>query len=251
VTIETSAEVKKICVTDANVTGVRTANGTYSADIVISNADYAFTETHLLDRKYQSYPESYWKKKTIAPSAFLIYLGVKGKIKNVSHHTLSFANNWQDHFEEIFKNPKWPNKPSYYVCCPSKTDPTVAPKNHENLFILVPVAAGISDTDTQRSRYAAKIIKDFEKLIGESISDRIVTQRIFSQRDFMSEYNAHNGTALGLAHTLTQTAHLRPSITSKKVKNLFYVGQYTQPGIGMPMCLIAAELVSKEVDPHA
>lgn len=248
VTIETGKEVKKICVDDGKVTGIRTAEKEYYADIVISNADYAFTETHLLDKKYQTYDEKYWKKKTVAPSAFLIYLGVRGRVKNIKHHTLSFANNWQDHFEEIFNNPQWPKKPSFYVCCPSKTDSTVAPKNHENLFILVPVAAGIKDTDNQRSKYAAKMIKTLENLTGESISDRIITQRVFSQRDFMSEYNAYNGTALGLAHTLTQTAHMRPAITSKKVQNLLYVGQYTQPGIGMPMCLIAAELVAKEIN---
>lgn len=251
VTIETGKEVKKICVENGKVTGVRTAEKEYDADIVISNADYAFTETHLLEKKYQSYDENYWKKKTIAPSAFLIYLGVRGKIKNLKHHTLSFANNWQDHFEEIFSTPQWPKKPSFYVCCPSKTDQSVAPKNGENLFILVPVATGIHDSDSQRTRYAKKMIAMLEKLTGESISDRIITQRIFSQRDFTSEYNAYNGTALGLAHTLTQTAHMRPSILSKKVKNLLYVGQYTQPGIGMPMCLIAAELVAKEVDNSA
>jgi 1-hydroxy-2-isopentenylcarotenoid 3,4-desaturase len=247
VIIKTNQEVTEIVVDGKVAKQVKTINATYDADIVISNADYPFTETMLLPKEARTYPESYWQKKTIAPSAFLIYLGVKGKIKNLKHHNLFFANNWEEHFEQIFKDPQWPEKPSYYVCSPSKTDPSVAPKDDENLFVLVPVPAGIEDTDAIRKSYADKILSHLEGLLDENFVDRIVVKKVFSQRDFIERYNAYKGTALGLAHTLTQTALFRPRMRSKKVQNLFYVGQYTQPGIGMPMCMISAEIIAKEI----
>jgi phytoene desaturase len=247
VTLKTNQEVLEILTENKQAKQVRTKTKTYDADIVISNADYPFTETQLLPKESQTYPESYWKKKTVAPSAFLLYLGVKGKIKNLQHHNLFFANNWEEHFEQIFKDPQWPDKPSYYVCAPSKTDPSMAPKGDENIFVLVPVPSGLEDTDKVRNAYANKVLKHLEGLLGEKFVDRIVVKRIFSHRDFTERYNAYKGTALGLAHTLTQTALFRPRIKSKKLQNMYYVGQYTQPGIGMPMCLISAEIVTKEV----
>jgi phytoene desaturase len=250
VIIKTNQEVVEIITQNKSAKGVRTKTKTYDADIVISNADYPFTETQLLAKDAQSYSESYWKKKTIAPSAFLLYLGVKGKIKNLQHHNLFFANNWEEHFEQIFKDPQWPDKPSYYVCAPSKTDPSAAPKGDENIFVLVPVPSGLDDNDTIRAAYSEKILTHLEDLLGENFVDRIVVKKIFSHRDFTERYNSYKGTALGLAHTLTQTALFRPRIKSKKVNNLYYVGQYTQPGIGMPMCLISAEIVTKEVQKH-
>lgn len=247
VNIKTNEPVEQLLITNKKVNGVRTSKKTYTADIVISNADYPYTEMHLLEKQYQTYPEKYWKKRVIAPSAFLMYLGVKGKIKNLAHHNLFFANNWEEHFDQIFKHPDWPDKPSYYVSCPSKTDSTVAPKNCENVFFLVPVPAGLEDSDKTREEYSNKVLSHLEELIGEKFTDRILVKRIFSHRDFSSLYNAYEGTALGLAHTLMQTALFRPRMHSKKVKNLFYVGQYTQPGIGMPMCLISAELALQEI----
>ncbi len=246
VTIHTNSEVIRLNISNGTIDSVKTNKDLLSCDAVISNADYPFTETTLIDKKWQSYPKSYWKKKTIAPSAFLLYLGIKGRVKNLSHHNLFFANNWEEHFNELFTNPTWPKKPSYYVCCPSKTDPTVAPKNHENLFLLVPVSPYLNDTESIREQYAKKILSHLELLIDEDITNRIVVKRIYSQRDFIGDYNAYQGTALGLSHTLFQTSFLRPSIKSKKVKNLLYVGQYTQPGIGVPMCLISAQLVRDE-----
>lgn len=251
VQIKTNESVTRILIRDGKATGVKTKKNTYTADIIISNADYPFTETQLLDNKYQTYPEKYWKKRTIAPSAFLLYLGVKGKVKNLEHHNLFFANNWEDHFDQIFKHPAWPEKPSYYISCPSKTDSSVAPEGCENIFFLVPVPAGLKDDDRTRERYADKVLTHLEELIGEQFINRIMVKRIYSHRDFSVDYNAYQGTALGLAHTLRQTALFRPRIQSKKVKNLFYVGQYTQPGIGMPMCLISAELAAHEVQKHA
>lgn len=241
-------EVTQIEVSEAKAHTVKTKKASYQADLVISNADYPFTETQLLDSKWQTYPEKYWKKRTLAPSAFILYLGIKGRVKNLSHHNLFFANDWMKHFDEIFDQPALPNKPSYYVCCPSVTDPTVAPEGCENLFILVPVASGLEDSEDTRQVYADKIINHFEGLIHEKLQNRIVVQRIFSQRDFAEDYNAYQGTALGLAHTLMQTAIFRPANKSKKVKNLYYVGQYTQPGIGMPMCLISAQLTAERIE---
>lgn len=217
------------------------------ADIVVSNADYAHTEMHLLDPVYQSYPKKYWERATIAPSAFILYLGVQGNVKNLVHHNLFFDHDWERHFDQIFSNPGWPEDPSYYVCCPSKTDPSVAPAGDENIFVLVPVAPGLTDDDATRERFADKIITHLEQITGDSIRERITTKLIHSHRDFISLFHAYRGTALGLSHTLFQSAFFRPKNKSAKVSNLYHVGQYTLPGIGVPMCLIGAEVVTEKI----
>jgi phytoene desaturase len=218
------------------------------ADIVVSNADYAHTETQLLDCSHQTYPQSYWDQATIAPSAFMMYLGVKGKVKNLIHHNLFFHHDWERHFDDIFERPSWPKDPSYYVCVPSKTDPSVMPdQENENIFILVPVAPGLDDTDEMREDFAKKILSHLEMITGDTIQDRIETKLIHSQRDFASLFNAYKGTALGLSHTLLQSAFFRPRNKSSKVRNLYFVGQYTVPGIGIPMCLISAQVVAERI----
>lgn len=248
VKILTNTAVTKIDVDkNGNATGVRVGKKVIEADIVISNADLPFTEMSLLDEGYRSYPKKYWDKKTIAPSAFLIYLGIKGRVKNIKHHNLLFASDWTKHFDEIFTNPSWPNDPSMYICAPSKTDQSVAPKDHENIFILVPVASGLVDSEKMRQKYANFVIKQVEKIVDEEIEKRIEYKRIFSQKNFADDYNAYKGTALGMTHTMFQSAAFRPSVKSKKVKNLYYVGQYTQPGIGVPMCLISAQIVLERI----
>ena len=247
VTFEFNSEVKKIEVTDKKVTGVKTSKGTMNADVVIANADYHHVETHLLDQQHQTYSEQYWNKKAIAPSALLMYLGVKGKIKAFAHHNLYFAPQWEDHFNTIFHEPKWPEDPSYYVSCPSKTDPSVAPKEDENLFILVPVAAGLKDTEETREKYFNKVMDHLESLTGENIKDRLVVKRLFAHNDFTKQYHAYKGTALGLAHTLGQTAIFRCSHQSKKVKGLYYTGHYTHPGIGVPMVVISSQIIAKQL----
>jgi 1-hydroxy-2-isopentenylcarotenoid 3,4-desaturase len=247
VTIKTNEPVTNI-VTDGNiVTGIKTKKARYDADIVVSNADYPHTELDLLDDTSRSYPSSYWKKKTFAPSTFLLYLGIKGKVKNLKHHNLFFANDWEKHFDEIFTKPTWPEKPSYYLCCPSLTDTSVAPKGDTNLFLLIPIASGLKDTKQIREAYAKKMISHLEEVIGEKITNRILVKKTLSIADYKELYNAYNGTALGLSHTLLQTALGRPANKSKKLRNLYYVGQYTQPGIGVPMCLISAELVAQRI----
>lgn len=235
--------VKSIEVNSGVATQVLTQNKKYDADIVVTNADYAHAETKLLEEKWQSYPKSYWDKRTVAPSAFLIYLGLNKKVKNLKHHSLFFHHDWVEHFNQIFEEPQWPDKPSYYVCCPSKTDPIMAPKGKENIFLLVPIAAGLKDTPSIREKYYRKIMDDFQTTLGQDIEDDIILKRIYSLKDFEKDYNAFKGTALGLTHTMFQTAYFRPHHRSKKVKNLYYTGQFTHPGIGVPITLISAQIV--------
>lgn len=247
VTFEFNNEVKKINVKENKVTGVETQKGVMNADIVIANADYPYVETTLLEPQHQTYQTSYWEKKAIAPSALLMYLGVEGKIQSFAHHNLYFTPDWEDHFRTIFHEPGWPKNPSYYVSCPSKTDRTVAPADGENLFILIPVAAGLEDTQKIRQKYFTKTMNHLEKLTGESVKDRLVVKRLFAHKDFTEYYHAYKGTALGLAHTLRQTAIFRCSHQSKRVKGLYYTGHYTHPGIGVPMVVISSQIIAQQI----
>lgn len=240
--------VERIVVKEKHATGVKTTKGNYQADIVIANADYPYVETCLLPKESVSYPESYWRKKTVAPTGFIMYIGVKRKIKGLTHHNLFLEHDWMDHFNSIFSNPSWPDKPSYYVSCPSKTDPSVAPSGMENLFILVPVASGLADTPEIRQKYAEKILAHFQKSIGDQFEKEIITKRIFAHNDFSDLFHAYKGSALGLSHTLWQSALFRPAIRSKKVKNLFFAGQYTHPGIGVPTSIISGQIVSDAIE---
>lgn len=240
-------EVTSIMIDNGKVIGVKSKSKKIFSDYVISNADLAFTETKLLPEKYQSYPQKYWDKKTIAPSAFILYLGLNKKITKLKHHNLILVNDWEKHFNQIFTHPNWPEKPSYYVCVPSKSDPLVAPKGFENLFILVPIASGLKDTLKKRNKYKDQIISDLENILNQEIKEDIIFKKTFSLNDFKNDYNSYKGTALGLSHTMMQSAFFRPNNRSKKLKNLFFVGQYTNPGIGMPMCVISAEIVAKKI----
>lgn len=217
------------------------------ADIVVANADYHHVETKLLEKNNQTYPESYWQKRTLAPSAFILCLGYDRKITGLQHHSLFFDHDWMRHFDAIFENPGWPEFPSYYVSCASKTDATIVPPGGEALFVLVPVAAGLEDTDELRATYTEKILNHLGGLLGQDLHGAVV-QKIISHCDFKELYNAYQGTALGLSHTLMQTAIFRPRHQSKKVSNLYYTGQYTHPGIGMPMCLISSQLVAEKIN---
>ena len=240
-------EVKSIDVKDGKAMGVTTSKGTIKASRIVASSDYPHTETKLLEKAYQGYPEKYWTKKAIAPSCILMYLGFNKRIKGLLHHNLYLSKEWDNHFETILKRPSWPKDPSYYISCPSKTDPTVAPEGCENIFILIPVAPGLEDTDEVREDYFNRTISHLEGLTGERLRDGLIVKRLFSHRDFSSNYNAYKGTALGLAHTLKQTAVFRPAQRSKKVKGLYYSGQYTHPGIGVPMVVIASQTLAKEI----
>lgn len=229
---------------------VITERGVYGCDVVISGADYWFTETKLISPEYASYPEAYWRKKTMSPSAYCLYLGVSGSVKNLEHHTMYFSDAWDEHFTAVFKTKTAAQKPSIYISTPSKTDRTVAPKGCENIFVLVPIAAGLEDTSALRSELAAYVFSVLEKISGVDIRKRVVFQKDYCIADFAADYNSYKGSAFGLSNTLFQTAWFRPRIQSQRIGNLFYCGQNTQPGIGMPMSVISAELLMKLVTEH-
>jgi len=224
------------------ITAVRTPRGELAADLVVCNADYHHADRELLPPELASYSAAWWNRRIVAPTMFVLYLGIAGRVPELVHHNLYFQEDWRRHFHAIFRQPAWPEDPCFYLSCPSKSDPSVAPAGMENLFVLVPVAPGLSDTDDIRESYAAMVIQHVERVTGIAIRDRIKVRRIFSHRDFVADYNAFKGTALGLAHTLGQTAIFRPAARSRKLPNLFYTGQYPHPGVGVPMTLIASRL---------
>jgi phytoene desaturase len=223
----------------------------FDADVVIGGADYHFIETNLLLPKYQSYTAKYWNKRVMAPSSLLYYVGLNKKLSNVLHHTLFFDVSFDVHGKEIYTDPTWPSAPLFYVCTPSVTDSTVAPEGGENLFFLIPVASGLEgDTEALRDQYFDQILTRFENRTGQSVRDAIVYKKSYSVSDFKKDYHSFKGNAYGLANTLMQTAVLKPGLRSKKVSNLFYTGQLTVPGPGVPPSLISGEVVAKEIVKH-
>ncbi|NHN64147.1 phytoene desaturase [Haloarcula sp. JP-Z28] len=241
VTYETDAEVNEISRRKDGFL-VETVHGnTTHPDEVVVNADYGHAERELLPDHERQYDDDYWDDKTYAPSAFLMYMGVEGDVEPLKHHTLVLPTDWDPHFDDIFDEPAWPDDPAYYLCVPSKTDDTVAPDGHSNLFVLVPIAPGLHDGDEIRQEYREKILADIADNTGVDLRDRIVYEKQFAVSDFGERYNATEGTALGLAHTLRQTALLRPNNRSSAVDGLYFTGSFTTPGIGVPMCLISGE----------
>ena len=241
-------EVEQIIIEKNAVKKVRTSNNIHEADVIISGADYYFTENNLLPPLYRSYTDKYWDKKVLAPSCILYYVGLNKKLENVLHHSLFFDVSFNQHADEIYKNPQWPSDPLFYLSASSKTDNTVAPPGCENLVFLIPVASDLkNDTEDIKEYYFDKIIKRLEKQTGVLIKDSIIYKKTFSVSDFVAEYHSYKGNAYGLANTLRQTSIFRPSCQSKKVKNLFYTGQFTVPGPGVPPSLISGEVVSKQV----
>jgi phytoene desaturase len=252
VTFQFNCDVKKITVENGIAKNVianhNNTDITFDADVVIGGADYHFIETSLLETQYQSYSEKYWDKRVMAPSCLLYYIGLNKKLNNVTHHSLFFDVDFDQHGAEIYAAPQWPSAPLFYVSVPSVTDHTVAPQNCENLFFLIPIAAGLEgDTEALRDAYLQKLITRYEKHIGQNISESIVYKKSYSVTEFKNDYNAFKGNAYGLANTLMQTSILKPSLKSKKVSNLYYTGQLTVPGPGVPPSLISGEVVSKEI----
>jgi phytoene desaturase len=227
---------------------VETATGEkFPADLVVSDADYAHTEQDLLPEEKRQYDADYWESRTYAPSAFLMYMGVEGDVDELAHHTLVLPTDWEQHFDQIFEDPAWPENPAYYLCVPSKTDDSVAPAGHSNLFVLVPIAPGLDDDEQTRTWYRDLILADIAEHTGVDLRDRLVVEETFSVSEFADRYNSMRGTALGMAHTLRQTALFRPPHRSKKVDGLYFTGSYTTPGIGVPMCLISGQLTADTV----
>ncbi len=252
--VELGEELGVEYVTDCEVEGITrgrdgfivdTATGEYRPDRVVANADYGHVERELLPEHERQYDDDYWDSRTYAPSAFLLYLGIEGDIDPLEHHTLVLPRDWDGHFEQIFDLPSWPDEPAYYICAPSVTDDSVAPEGHSNLFVLVPLAPGLPDTEALRQSYRDEILDDIAEHTGVELKDRIVLEERFCVQDFVERYNASRGTALGLAHTLRQTALLRPSNRSSAVEGLYYTGSFTTPGVGVPMCLISGEHTAK------
>ena len=247
VNIQLNQEVKQIYVSNGNASKVITNAGEFQADIVVGGADYHHVEQHLLSTEHRRYSKKYWNKRVMAPSSLLFYLGLDKKLEGLHHHNLFFDADFNRHAVEIYDEPKWPTEPLFYLCAPSVTDPTVAPPGKENLFLLIPLAPGLEDTDEHREKYFNIVMDRLEDLSGQEIRSHIIYKRSFAHRDFVKDYHAFKGNAYGLANTLMQTAFLKPKLRSKKVKNLFYTGQLTTPGPGVPPSLISGQVVAREI----
>ncbi|MEO9003213.1 MAG: phytoene desaturase family protein [Ginsengibacter sp.] len=242
-----NSPVERIIVKDSQATGIVVNEKTIDFDAVIASADYHHVETDLLPEELKNYKESYWDKKTFAPSCLIYFIGVSKKIKSIQHHTLFFENELFEHSKEIYKDPKWPNNPLFYICCPSKTDNSVAPDGNENLFILMPLAVGLEDNEQLREKYFEIMLTRLEKHIGEEIRNVIDFKKSYCVNDFIADYHSYKGNAYGLANTLMQTAVLKPKIRNKKIHNLFYTGQLTVPGPGVPPSLISGKIVANQL----
>jgi phytoene desaturase len=243
VTFHTNSPIEKIIVENETATAIVINGKRIASDLILSGADYHHTET-LLEEQHRAYSEKYWESRVFAPSSLLFYVGFNKKIENISHHALFFDVDFQQHAKDIYDSPQWPKEPLFYANFPSLTDKTAAPEGMESGFFLVPLAPGINDTEALREEYFDKIMTRFETLTEQSVRNNIIFKLSFCKNDFVDEYNSYKGNAYGMANTLLQTAFLRPKLKSKKVKNLYFTGQLTVPGPGVPPALISGKLVS-------
>ena len=248
VTFHLNETVEEITVENKKAVGIISNGKKHNADVVISGADYHHSET-LLEPKYRAYSEAYWDKKTFAPSSLLFFIGMDKKVKNVSHHTLFFDVDFDAHAADIYDHPKWPKEPLFYANFPSITDASMAPLGKEACFLLIPIAPGLEDTEELRQKYFDIVIDRLETLTDQSIRESILFTESFCVNDFVEQYNSYKGNAYGMANTLLQTAFLRPKLKSKKVENLYFTGQLTVPGPGVPPSLISGKLVANLVSP--
>ena len=248
VKFRTKAEVKGFKYSGNKIVGVLTKTGGFSADIVVAGADYHHIDQEVSEEGRREYSKQYWDKRKMAPSSLLYYLGIKGEVPNVLHHNLFFDHELDQHAAELYTHPQWPTKPLFYASAPTKTDKSIAPEGCENMFLLMPTAPGLAgDSEEIREKYYNIMMDRLEQFTGSSIRDRVVVKRSFAYSDFKSEYNSFKGNAYGLANTLDQTAILKPRLKSKKISNLYFSGQLTTPGPGVPPTLISGEVVSKEI----
>lgn len=240
-------EVKSFDISKGKINEVVTDKRTISADYVIASADYHHVEQFILPEKYRTYSNEYWNSRTLSPSSLIYFLGINKKLDKALHHTLIFNKDFEKHAEQIYETPQWPENPSVYLSCTSKTDPTTAPEGMENLMILIPVAPGLNDTDEVRQHYYDFSIQRIEETLDIRFKENIIFSRFYSNRDFATDYHAYKGNAYGLANTLMQTAILKPSMFSKKVSNLLYTGQLTIPGPGVPPTIISGQVAANEI----
>jgi phytoene desaturase len=244
-----NSNVEQIIIDDKKANALIVNGEKIEFDAIIASSDYQHTESKLLPKECRNYNDDYWEKKTFAPSCLIFYLGINEKIPNLKHHTLFFENDLDLHTTEIYDEKKWPSKPLFYVCCPSKTDQNVAPENCENVFLLMPIATGIEDSEQEREKYFLEMIDRLEKHTKtENLISKIEYKRSYCIDDFKQDYNAYAGNAYGLANTLSQTAVLKPSLRNKKIKNLFYTGQLTVPGPGVPPSIISGKIAAIEAN---
>jgi phytoene desaturase len=242
-----NAEVQALDINAMKVEGVRVNDTLERFDYVVASADYHHVEQQLLPASSRRYDETYWSKRVMAPSSLIFYLGLNRRIDGLMHHTLFFDEDFSLHAREIYEDPKWPTSPQFYVSCPSKTDDSVAPAGCENLMVLIPVAPGLTDEPSIREQYFKIVMDRLEKVTGQSIREHIVFNKSYAHRDFVDDYHAFKGNAYGLANTLLQTANLKPSLMNKKVANLFYTGQLTVPGPGVPPSIISGQVAAREL----
>ncbi|HVD99257.1 MAG TPA: phytoene desaturase family protein [Cytophagaceae bacterium] len=240
--------VEKINVKNGRAYSVTSNGKEIQADVVVAAADYAHVDQHLLSPEHRRYSAKYWDTRKLAPSCLLYYIGLDKKLNNILHHTLFFDADFNQHAAEIYDHPQWPSDPLLYTSCPSQNDPTLAPPGKDILFVLIPVAVDLKDTPEIREKYLAMALERVEKRLGQSIRPHIVVKESYAYSDFVKDYNSLKGNAYGLANTIMQTAFLKPSMKSKKVKNLYYTGQLTVPGPGVPPCLISGEVVANLVE---
>jgi phytoene desaturase len=248
VKILTNQNVQAIKVDNKLTDGIKIDENFMKMDALVASADYNFVEQKLLPVESRKYDQKYWDSRVMAPSSLLFYLGVNKRLKNLLHHNLFFDEDFGQHAIEIYDQPKWPSKPLFYTCVPSITDNSVAPEGHENVFLLIPIAPGLIDTEKLREEYYDKIMTRLEALTEQSIREHVIYKRSYAVNDFIKDYNAFKGNAYGLANTLKQTAIMKPSMHSQKVKNLFYTGQLTVPGPGVPPSIISGKVVAIEVN---
>jgi phytoene desaturase len=246
VKIRTNAEVTGFVIENDKVIAAKVGEEIVEGDIFVSGADYQHTDEKLL-KENANYSDKYWDKRTMAPSCLLFYVGINKRVTNLQHHNLFFDESLDFHGKEIYKDPKWPTAPLFYLCVPSLSDATVAPENCENMFFLIPIAPNLEDTEEIREKYFTILLERLQKLTGNTIQENIVYKKSYCISDFKKDYNAFKGNAYGLANTLMQTAILKPRLKSKKLSNFYYTGQLTVPGPGVPPSIISGEVVAKEI----
>lgn len=240
-----NAPVENFMTGSGRINAAQVNGDAYSADYFVGAADYHHIEQNLLPPEFRKYSEKYWNTRVMSPSSLLWYVGVNKKLDKLEHHNLLFDEEFEPHARAIYDEPQWPEKPSAYVCMTTKYDPAPAPEGHENLFILIPVAPGLRDSEEIRAQYLDIILTRLETLTGESIKPHIDYKRSYAQSDFIHDYNAYKGNAYGLANTLMQTAFLKPTVKSPKLRNLYFAGQLTVPGPGVPPSIISGQIASK------
>jgi phytoene desaturase len=239
--------VTNIVIPNGHAKEVKTETDTFKVDAVVAGADYHHVDQHILAPENRQYSEKYWDNRTMAPSSLLFYLGVNKKLDNLLHHNLFFDKDFKQHAHEIYEDPQWPSQPLFYVCATSQTDDTSAPEGCENVFVLIPLAPDLEDTEELREKYYTIVMDRLEDLTKQNVRDAVVYKRSYAHKDFKSDYNAFKGNAYGLANTLMQTAFLKPKLKHKKVKNLYFAGQLTAPGPGVPPSLISGQVVANEL----